>query len=115
MEIVWEDLRQCHRLRNEMAHLVTSLQAYIMFEVVEAAWTEFMDGLATTKDLDILIRKCFPSKESFLQQFCIVTQIPKSHRKTRCTKDFHQSISGFLVLMVSHQGSTTFQSQCGIH
>ncbi len=57
MEGVWEDMRQCHRLRNEMAHLITSLQSYIMFEVVEAAWTEFMEGLSTTTDLDGLIRK----------------------------------------------------------
>ena len=40
-----------------MAHLVTSLQAYIAFEVVEAAWIEFMEGLSTTNNLDSLIRK----------------------------------------------------------
>ncbi len=57
MERVWEDLRQCHRLRNEMAHLVTSCQAYIMFEVLEAAWTAFLQRLATTQDLDGLIRE----------------------------------------------------------
>lgn len=57
MERVWEDLRQCHRLRNEMAHLINSWQAYIMFEVVEAAWTAFMERLKTTQDLDGLIRK----------------------------------------------------------
>lgn len=57
MERVWEDLRQCHRLRNEMSHLVASLQSYIMFEVVEAAWTAFMERLKTTQDLDGLIRK----------------------------------------------------------
>ena len=57
MERVWEDLRQCHRLRNEMAHLVTSCQAYIMFEVLEAAWTAFLQKLTTTQDLDGLIRE----------------------------------------------------------
>ena len=58
---MWEDLRQCHRLRNEMAHLVTSLQAYIMFEVVEAAWNAFMERLQTTRDLDRLIRAFAPN------------------------------------------------------
>ena len=60
MERVWEDLRQCHRLRNEMAHLVTSWQGYIMFEVVEAAWKAFMNRLKTTQDLDGLIRERLP-------------------------------------------------------
>jgi hypothetical protein len=66
MESVWEDMRQCHRLRNEMAHLVTSLQAYIMFEVVEAAWTGFMEALRTTQDLDGLIRIPSPSLVTIL-------------------------------------------------
>lgn len=60
-EKVWDELRQCHRLRNEMAHLVTSLQAYIMFEVVEAAWNAFLNRLRTTQDLDGLIREPFLS------------------------------------------------------
>lgn len=57
MEKVWEELRQCHRLRNEMAHLVSSLQAYIMFEVVEAAWTAFLVRSKASRDLDGLIRE----------------------------------------------------------
>jgi len=48
-----------------MAHLVTSLQAYIMFEVVEAAWTGFMEKLCTTQDLDGLIRIPSPSQLQF--------------------------------------------------
>lgn len=71
MEAVWEDLRQCHRLRNEMAHLVTSLQAYIMFEVVEAAWTALQERLRTTQDLDGLIRKhCFCHPPSAIHAVC---------------------------------------------
>ena len=70
MERVWEDLRQCHRLRNEMAHLVTSWQAYIMFEVLEAAWTAFLQRLTTTQDLDGLIRESLQT--SFSRQPCIV-------------------------------------------
>lgn len=35
---------------------MTSLQAYIMFEVVEAAWNAFMERLRMTQDLDGLIR-----------------------------------------------------------
>ena len=38
-----------------MALLVGSLQSYMMLEVIEVGWKEFMQKLNTTQDLDGLI------------------------------------------------------------
>ena len=48
-------LRRCHTLRAEMAHFVTNLQYYIMFEVLEHSWLEFTAAMASAQDLDGLI------------------------------------------------------------
>ncbi len=48
-------LKNLQGLRNEMAHLCTNLQAYLMFEVLERAWTQFTTRIATAPDLDSLI------------------------------------------------------------
>ncbi len=42
-------------LRAEMAHFVTNLQYYIMFEVLEHSWAQFTDDMAAAADLDGLI------------------------------------------------------------
>lgn len=52
---VWKLLQSCHALRNEMAHLCGQLQAYLMFEVLERAWVELTDRLASVTHLDDLI------------------------------------------------------------
>ncbi len=49
------ELRRCHTLRAEMAHFVTNLQYYIMFEVLEHSWQQFMEEMTLAKDLDGLI------------------------------------------------------------
>jgi gamma-tubulin complex component 3 len=49
------ELRRCHMLRAEMAHFVTNLQYYIMFEVLEHSWAQFTDEMAAAADLDGLI------------------------------------------------------------
>ena len=59
---MWACLRYFHGLRNEMAHLVTSLQSYIMFEVLEGAWDAFQARLATIQDMDSLIRTSQPHR-----------------------------------------------------
>lgn len=38
-----------------MAHFVDNVHNYILVEVLETAWTEFKEKLATVKDLDELI------------------------------------------------------------
>ncbi len=48
-------LKNLQGLRNEMAHLCTNLQAYLMFEVLERAWTQFTTRVAAAPDLDSLI------------------------------------------------------------
>ena len=48
-------LRRCHTLRAEMAHFVTNLQYYIMFEVLEHSWLEFTAAMGSAADLDGLI------------------------------------------------------------
>ncbi|KAK9917451.1 hypothetical protein WJX75_004487 [Coccomyxa subellipsoidea] len=48
-------LKNLQGLRNEMAHLCTNLQAYLMFEVLERAWTQFTAQIAAAPDLDSLI------------------------------------------------------------
>lgn len=52
---VWKLLQSCHALRNEMAHLCGQLQAYLMFEVLERAWVELTENLASVSHLDDLI------------------------------------------------------------
>ncbi|XP_057872402.1 gamma-tubulin complex component 3 [Cryptomeria japonica] len=48
-------LRRCQTLRNEMNHFVTNLQYYIMFEVLEYSWVDFLDEMEQARDLDELI------------------------------------------------------------
>ncbi|KAH9321324.1 hypothetical protein KI387_015963, partial [Taxus chinensis] len=48
-------LRRCQTLRNEMNHFVTNLQYYIMFEVLEYSWADFLDEMEQARDLDELI------------------------------------------------------------
>jgi hypothetical protein len=38
-----------------MSHFVRNVFNYILVEVLEAAWTEFLDGMKTVADLDGLI------------------------------------------------------------
>ena len=40
---------------SEMAHFVTNIHNYILVEVLESAWTVFMNGLHQVEDLDSLI------------------------------------------------------------
>ncbi|KAL3701451.1 hypothetical protein R1sor_019473 [Riccia sorocarpa] len=48
-------LRRCQTLRNEMNHFVTNLQYYIMFEVLEFSWANFLAEMEVAHDLDELI------------------------------------------------------------
>ncbi len=48
-------LRYFHAKRSEMAQFVTSLQYYIVFEVLEPAWASFMKQLGQAQDLDAVI------------------------------------------------------------
>lgn len=48
-------LRYFHAKRSEMAQFVTSLQYYIVFEVLEPAWARFMQQLPSARDLDAVI------------------------------------------------------------
>eukprot|EP00898_Chlorokybus_atmophyticus_P006935 jgi/Chlat1/7242/Chrsp58S06891 len=49
------ELRRCHTLRNEMNHLISNLQYYIMWEVLECSWADFLREMEAAKDLDALI------------------------------------------------------------
>ena len=40
---------------HEMAHFVSNIHNYILVEVLESAWTVFLDGLHQVADLDSLI------------------------------------------------------------
>jgi hypothetical protein len=57
---VWGQLKRYHSVRNKMAHLCCNLQAYLMFEVLERAWTQFNARLADVSDLDSLIGAPYP-------------------------------------------------------
>lgn len=48
-------LKRCQTLRNEMNHFVTNLQYYIMFEVLEYSWSNFLEEMEEAHDLDELI------------------------------------------------------------
>ncbi|KAI3819990.1 hypothetical protein L1987_13845 [Smallanthus sonchifolius] len=47
--------RKCQLLWYEMNNFVTSLQAYVMFEVLEVTWSKFCNEMEAAKDLDDLI------------------------------------------------------------
>ena len=44
-----------HRARATMAAFVTSMQAYVMIEVLEAGWTAFAQKLDACPNLDELV------------------------------------------------------------
>lgn len=48
-------LRAFHAYRAEMASFVTSLQYYIVFEVLEPNWAKLMTALPKAADLDAVI------------------------------------------------------------
>ncbi|KAF9597245.1 hypothetical protein IFM89_016386 [Coptis chinensis] len=48
-------LRRCQVLWVEMNHFVSNLQYYIMFEVLEVSWANFVDEMEAAKDLDDLL------------------------------------------------------------
>jgi len=48
-------IHKCNLLRNEMNHFVGNLFNYLMVEVVEGAWTTFMEEVQQAKDLDEMI------------------------------------------------------------
>ncbi|KAF8398528.1 hypothetical protein HHK36_017458 [Tetracentron sinense] len=48
-------LRRCQVLWDEMNHFLTNLQYYIMFEVLEVSWSNFLDEMEVAKDLDDLL------------------------------------------------------------
>ena len=60
---MWKLLQGCHALRNEMAHLCSQLQAYLMFEVLERAWLDLTHSLKSVTHLDDLIGKAECSVE----------------------------------------------------
>ncbi|CAK9169950.1 unnamed protein product [Ilex paraguariensis] len=47
--------RRCQVLWDEMNHFVTNLQCYIMFEVLEVSWSNFLNETEAAKDLDDLL------------------------------------------------------------
>ncbi|KAK6941949.1 Gamma tubulin complex component, C-terminal [Dillenia turbinata] len=48
-------LRRCQVLWDEMNHFVTNFQYYIMFEVLEVSWSNFLSEIEVAKDLDDLL------------------------------------------------------------
>lgn len=48
-------LRRCQVLWVEMNHFVSNLQYYIMFEVLEVSWSNFLNEMEAAKDLDDLL------------------------------------------------------------
>ncbi|KAL2456599.1 Gamma-tubulin complex component 3 [Forsythia ovata] len=48
--------RKCQVLWDEMNHFVSNLQYYIMFEVLEVSWSNFLKEMEVAKDLDELVR-----------------------------------------------------------
>ncbi|GAA0151777.1 non-motor microtubule binding protein [Lithospermum erythrorhizon] len=47
--------RKCQVLWDEMNHFVSNLQYYIMFEVLEVSWSNFLKEMELAKDLDDLL------------------------------------------------------------
>jgi gamma-tubulin complex component 3 len=48
-------LQRCQLLRHEIAHFVINLMSYLMVEVIESGWKEFIDSVAKLADMDQLI------------------------------------------------------------
>ncbi|KAI4300670.1 hypothetical protein L6164_034019 [Bauhinia variegata] len=48
-------LRRCQVIWVEMNHFVSNLQYYIMFEVLEVSWSNFLNEMEIAKDLDDLL------------------------------------------------------------
>ncbi|KAL6141532.1 hypothetical protein ACLB2K_059820 [Fragaria x ananassa] len=48
-------LRRCQVLWDEMNHFISNFQYYIMFEVLEVSWCNFLNEMEVAKDLDDLL------------------------------------------------------------
>jgi gamma-tubulin complex component 3 len=48
-------VHKSHIIRNEMLHLVNNLEYYILFEVIESSWENFLQHVKSSQDLDQLI------------------------------------------------------------
>ncbi|MCI14795.1 gamma-tubulin complex component 3, partial [Trifolium medium] len=48
-------LRRCQVLWVEINHFISNLQYYIMFEVLEISWSNFLSEMEVAKDLDDLL------------------------------------------------------------
>jgi len=46
---------QYNLVHHEMSHFVRNVFSYILVEVLESAWKEFLDGMRLAGDLDALI------------------------------------------------------------
>jgi len=76
-----KDLHKGHLLRNEMIHFVYNLQYYMMFEVAETSWQDFMKGMESAKNLDQLIAAHQQYIDNIMQRALMTqhTESLKSH------------------------------------
>jgi len=48
-------LQKCYLLRSEMLHLIHNLHNYMMFEVMECAWTDLTNSIEKVRHLAHLL------------------------------------------------------------
>lgn len=74
MEDARTHLHKCQVLRHEILHFLTNLMNYLMVEVVESAWKEFLEQLASVGDLDQLIETHKNFTESILERAFLLSK-----------------------------------------
>eukprot|EP01130_Rhizamoeba_saxonica_P016266 TRINITY_DN7486_c0_g1_i4.p1 TRINITY_DN7486_c0_g1~~TRINITY_DN7486_c0_g1_i4.p1 ORF type:complete len:655 (-),score=111.85 TRINITY_DN7486_c0_g1_i4:1776-3740(-) len=67
------ELRSNNYLRQKMAHFVNQLEYYMMFEVIEPAWGNFMHDLQNAETLDTVVKSHDEFLDICLRQ-CMLTE-----------------------------------------
>ena len=89
-------VHKSHIIRNEMLHLINNLQYYILFEVIESSWENFLEQVKVSQDLDHLIEahnlyldtiseKCLLSSPDLVDDLYKVMEIVIKFTKTQDT------------------------------
>ncbi|KAJ1973953.1 Microtubule-nucleating Tub4p (gamma-tubulin) complex component [Dimargaris verticillata] len=88
------EIHHCHGVTGEMIHFVNQLQYFILYEIIEKAWTQFMHRIDKgITDLDILVS----AHQHFLLSISSIL-VSSKHDYIRALKKLFQDILQFKAI-----------------
>ena len=81
MQDVRRHLHSCQLVRYEILHFINNITNYLMFEVIEGSWNEFMLSLEKVRDLDELIRTHQQYVEALIKKAFLSHETEKLHQQ----------------------------------